>query len=144
MQQIVTLDRIKQRVISEIIIPQGTTANIFNFKDEPRLRNEKVKRIYAVPQLFMFQYNKRQLLNGFEMSLCRVTISNNENKKILDDVPLLTLGDLPNVGGNGNILLLQTIEPQVIDLSKSQLVIDDINFIFTGQTRSVIFLFDLA
>lgn len=141
MQQIVTLDRIKQRVISEIIIPQGTTANIFNFKDEPRLRNEKVKRIYAVNQQILSQYNKRSILNSFEMSLCRITISNNENKKILDDVPLNILADNFGTGGT---LIFQTIEPQVIDLSKSQLVIDDINLIFTGQARSVIFMFDLA
>ena len=137
----VTIAKIKQFVVTEIIIPRGATNNIFQFKDEPRLRNVKINKIYIFNQQEIATYNTRLVLNTSELSFCRITLVNNENKKILDDVPA---NFLAGYLGTQDKLLFQQFEPQTLDLSKSQLYVDNIAAITTSETRSVLLGFNIA
>ena len=135
----ITIQKINQFVVTEIIIPQGSTNNIFQFKDEPRLRNVKVNKIYCFNQGEIQLYNTRLVLNTAELSFCRITIVNNNNKKILDDVPV---NFLSGQFGQQDKLLFQNFEPQTLDLSKSQVYIENILGI-SFQTRSILFGFNI-
>jgi len=137
----VTIAKIRQFVVTEIIIPQNATNNIFQFKDEPRLRNVKVNKIYVFNQQEIATYNTRLVLSTLELSYCRITLVNNDNKKILDDVPA---NFIAGQFGQQDKLLFQQFEPQTLDLSKSQLYIDNIAAIPTLQTRSVLMGFNIV
>jgi len=134
------ITRLRQLVTTEIILPKNSTNNIFNFKDEPRLRNVFVNKIYVIDQQTAFQYNGRQLLNSFELSQIRATIVNTDNVKIIDDLPINLLGAQFNTDP---LRPLIEFEPVKLDLSKSSIFIDNLSFINLAIDRSILFAFNV-